>query len=193
MDFSSITSITIPEGNVKKITDASGRVLWQKQEEQLFQLSGSLGDIWVYDSNYIDKSLSEIAESSPLLGIAEGDSIHIRLDNVTVLKPGTYQRNGFACTFEHCFDGTTTVTECSTLEVNGEVIGATLALFAGQKVSLDMTFPNVFTEEDEMDTAPYSFEPVIKYNRSTIIDFSKYAAIEYVGCAQGVFDNGWIE
>lgn len=30
MDFSQVKSLTIPEGNVTKITDSSGRVLWQK-------------------------------------------------------------------------------------------------------------------------------------------------------------------
>ena len=30
MDFSQVKSLTIPEGEVTKITDSSGRVLWQK-------------------------------------------------------------------------------------------------------------------------------------------------------------------
>lgn len=31
IDFSKVKSITIPEGEVTKITDADGNVLWQKQ------------------------------------------------------------------------------------------------------------------------------------------------------------------
>lgn len=31
IDFSQVKSITIPEGEVTKITDADGNVLWQKQ------------------------------------------------------------------------------------------------------------------------------------------------------------------
>lgn len=30
VDFSNVTDITIPEGMVDKITDSSGRVLWEK-------------------------------------------------------------------------------------------------------------------------------------------------------------------
>ena len=29
MDFSTVTELKIPEGNVTKITDASGKVLWK--------------------------------------------------------------------------------------------------------------------------------------------------------------------
>ena len=39
MDFSQVKSLTIPEGEVTKITDSSGRVLWQKE-------SGSWQTIW---------------------------------------------------------------------------------------------------------------------------------------------------
>ena len=31
IDFSQVKTITIPEGEVTKITDANGKVLWQKQ------------------------------------------------------------------------------------------------------------------------------------------------------------------
>ena len=31
IDFSQVKAITIPEGEVTKITDANGNVLWQKQ------------------------------------------------------------------------------------------------------------------------------------------------------------------
>lgn len=193
MDFSNIDSITIPEGNVTKITDASGRVLWQKQEDSVFQLSGSLDDIIVIDGLNFEKTLSEIAESAPILVITEGDSIHIRLENVTVLKAGIYQDNMFTCTFKHYTDNTTTVTECGTLEVDGATANRVFSLTANQKVSLDMTFPSVFTEDDEWDTDTYYFRPVIKYVGSTIIDFSKYVAIEYQGGAGGAYDEGWLE
>lgn len=39
MDFSQVKSLTIPEGEVTKITDSSGNVLWQKE-------SGSWQTIW---------------------------------------------------------------------------------------------------------------------------------------------------
>ena len=39
MDFSQVKSLTIPEGEVTKITDSSGIVLWQKE-------SGSWQTIW---------------------------------------------------------------------------------------------------------------------------------------------------
>lgn len=31
IDFSQVKSLTIPEGEVMKITDSDGKVLWQKQ------------------------------------------------------------------------------------------------------------------------------------------------------------------
>ena len=31
IDFSKVKTITIPEGDVTKITDSSGNVIWQKQ------------------------------------------------------------------------------------------------------------------------------------------------------------------
>lgn len=39
MDFTQVKSLTIPEGEVTKITDSSGNVLWQKE-------SGSWQTIW---------------------------------------------------------------------------------------------------------------------------------------------------
>ena len=39
MDFSQVKSLTIPEGEVTKITDSSGNVLWQKE-------SGSWHTVW---------------------------------------------------------------------------------------------------------------------------------------------------
>ena len=31
IDFSQVNTVTIPEGEVTKITDSSGNILWQKQ------------------------------------------------------------------------------------------------------------------------------------------------------------------
>ena len=42
MDFSKVKSLTIPEGSVTKITDSSGRVLWQKNPVS----PGSWRTIW---------------------------------------------------------------------------------------------------------------------------------------------------
>lgn len=33
MDFNKVKSLTIPEGDVTKITDSSGNVLWQKKTQ----------------------------------------------------------------------------------------------------------------------------------------------------------------
>lgn len=42
MDFSQVKSLTIPEGEVTKITDSSGNVLWQKNPVS----PGSWHTIW---------------------------------------------------------------------------------------------------------------------------------------------------
>lgn len=46
MDFSQVKSLTIPEGEVTKITDSSGKVLWQKITQEwhtVFEGSKKIG------------------------------------------------------------------------------------------------------------------------------------------------------
>ena len=51
LDFSSVKSIIIPEGNVKKIVDSSGRVLWEKASSGGETAGGIYGVEWDYSQS----------------------------------------------------------------------------------------------------------------------------------------------
>lgn len=83
MDLSTLTAITIPEGSVTKITDASGNVLWQQGYTYT-----------VYDDNahflYGPSTLDTSDTSAGIdLGITYNSNMYIGI-NAKFRKSGSY-------------------------------------------------------------------------------------------------------
>lgn len=69
MDFSQVKSLTIPEGNVTKITDSSGRVLWQ---------AGSWHTVWEGEKK-IGYGYDYITDRFSFGNVPYSDSLKLRI------------------------------------------------------------------------------------------------------------------
>lgn len=66
MNFATLKGLTIPEGNVTQITDASGRVLWsavKKVIANVIRPSGSTGSVTIDGIEYTESGTYEALES----------------------------------------------------------------------------------------------------------------------------------
>lgn len=191
MDFSKVTNITIPQGNVTKITDASGKVLWQKyvsgNDFFIFETtdgSTDLGSIEIGGSDSYCQTVQFLKEAyeagHQYVYYIAGSSIrdlYIRVTNLTAKQALELRRDDFTCYFE----GITYT--CNRLAVNDTVQadGQTISIAKGTgSIQLELTFSDVFDGGgDDAEEMTEDLNPKISYNSKTFINFGNYPFLKY--------------
>lgn len=210
MDFSKVTNITIPQGNVTKITDASGKVLWQKIEETpLLLFTGGTSDISICNNtNALFHTVADNAhwnqdgECHVALGVMTGDGLIFTIDNITAIEGGTYTASDFVLYFNHN-DGSISQYTCSTVAYNGvNVVDVPTGM---AQISIELTFNEMIEACDGEDLGGYpddngrfntnniwKFSGVLKVKGTTLLNFGtlNYNWV-YLCNADMVGDRGW--
>lgn len=100
INFSQVSNISLPEGSVQKIVDASGVVLWEKQGGQLVSVTVNSSDDLGYLNILIVQSGSltiggiAITKATQVISVPSGETSIVYVCGKTLAEPRKLYVNG---------------------------------------------------------------------------------------------------